>query len=342
MDVHSQAKVKSSPYYFVLILILLVGALFLSLNILQKPRGVSCTLEAKICPDGSSVGRVPPNCEFAPCPIILTTPAIQNIDDSCDSNDDCLLINKDVGIDCCGSNKCQSIDYSQDKWIAVNIRWQLNQMQNYCPGDEKCSTCFPKPINNRFDAVCRNNLCKKVPLPKSLDQNQEVNSSGWRSYIDPTNNFSIKYPSDWIYQNACEGGDREEKYPCFHSPDFKVREAGVLFGNPSAGGEIILFVDQAIKMDVETGWIVLPLCPKNIYEYQFPCNKLQIGDIEAWRSSVISSEAIPSYPVAPNTIHLSFIHNGFHYRWTGYYNDQSKNEVVEVFDKMLSTFKFVD
>ncbi len=31
--------------------------------------GVACTLEAKICPDGSSVGRVPPDCEFAPCPI---------------------------------------------------------------------------------------------------------------------------------------------------------------------------------------------------------------------------------------------------------------------------------
>src|SRR3989344_4617852 len=27
-----------------------------------------CTLEAKLCPDGSSVGRVGPDCEFAPCP----------------------------------------------------------------------------------------------------------------------------------------------------------------------------------------------------------------------------------------------------------------------------------
>ncbi|OGK24107.1 hypothetical protein A3F58_04015 [Candidatus Roizmanbacteria bacterium RIFCSPHIGHO2_12_FULL_37_9b] len=27
-----------------------------------------CSLEAKICPDGSTVGRVGPNCEFAPCP----------------------------------------------------------------------------------------------------------------------------------------------------------------------------------------------------------------------------------------------------------------------------------
>lgn len=27
-----------------------------------------CTKEALICPDGSSVGRTGPNCEFAPCP----------------------------------------------------------------------------------------------------------------------------------------------------------------------------------------------------------------------------------------------------------------------------------
>ncbi len=32
------------------------------------PGGTACTLEAKICPDGSYVGRTGPNCEFAPCP----------------------------------------------------------------------------------------------------------------------------------------------------------------------------------------------------------------------------------------------------------------------------------
>ena len=34
------------------------------------PQQKSCTLEAKICPDGSAVGRSGPNCEFDPCPII--------------------------------------------------------------------------------------------------------------------------------------------------------------------------------------------------------------------------------------------------------------------------------
>lgn len=29
---------------------------------------VACTMEAKLCPDGSAVGRVGSSCEFAPCP----------------------------------------------------------------------------------------------------------------------------------------------------------------------------------------------------------------------------------------------------------------------------------
>ncbi|OGD32489.1 hypothetical protein A3C91_02560 [Candidatus Azambacteria bacterium RIFCSPHIGHO2_02_FULL_52_12] len=29
---------------------------------------IACTMEAKLCPDGSAVGRVGSSCEFAPCP----------------------------------------------------------------------------------------------------------------------------------------------------------------------------------------------------------------------------------------------------------------------------------
>lgn len=32
------------------------------------PAGIACTMEAKLCPDGSAVGRTGPHCEFAPCP----------------------------------------------------------------------------------------------------------------------------------------------------------------------------------------------------------------------------------------------------------------------------------
>lgn len=35
---------------------------------LPPPEQIACTMEAKVCPDGSAVGRSGPNCEFSPCP----------------------------------------------------------------------------------------------------------------------------------------------------------------------------------------------------------------------------------------------------------------------------------
>lgn len=33
----------------------------------------ACTMEAFVCPDGTSVGRTGPNCSFAPCPTPTST-----------------------------------------------------------------------------------------------------------------------------------------------------------------------------------------------------------------------------------------------------------------------------
>ncbi len=38
---------------------------------------VACTLEAKVCPDGSSVGRTGPNCEFTACPVVVVPPVTE-------------------------------------------------------------------------------------------------------------------------------------------------------------------------------------------------------------------------------------------------------------------------
>ena len=37
-----------------------------------SPNNIVCTMEARICPDGSAVGRSGPNCEFAPCPTAVS------------------------------------------------------------------------------------------------------------------------------------------------------------------------------------------------------------------------------------------------------------------------------
>lgn len=55
----------------VLILLLGVGG-FVYRHVMETtapPTQVACTMDAKVCPDGSGVGRVAPLCEFAPCPL---------------------------------------------------------------------------------------------------------------------------------------------------------------------------------------------------------------------------------------------------------------------------------
>jgi uncharacterized protein len=42
-----------------------------------KCEPIACTAEAKLCPDGSAVGRVGPDCEFAECPTNKTTTELQ-------------------------------------------------------------------------------------------------------------------------------------------------------------------------------------------------------------------------------------------------------------------------
>lgn len=60
----------------VLVIILIItgiagGAYYLRMiSPTSLPNQKACTQEAKLCPDGSSVGRTGPNCEFTPCPAI--------------------------------------------------------------------------------------------------------------------------------------------------------------------------------------------------------------------------------------------------------------------------------
>ncbi len=53
----------------ILVFGLLIVSGFLLLRTSEKPLvEQACTQEAMVCPDGSTVGRTGPNCEFAPCP----------------------------------------------------------------------------------------------------------------------------------------------------------------------------------------------------------------------------------------------------------------------------------
>jgi hypothetical protein len=71
---------KSSHLMIIAIILAVIAVIAVAVYVIgmkyfpSKSKQVACTLEAKICPDGSSVGRTGPNCEFAACPIVAPTP----------------------------------------------------------------------------------------------------------------------------------------------------------------------------------------------------------------------------------------------------------------------------
>ena len=58
----------------VLVIALIAGGAYYFSKV-KTPALKICTMDAKVCPDGSSVGRVGPNCEFAACPIPKSSPS---------------------------------------------------------------------------------------------------------------------------------------------------------------------------------------------------------------------------------------------------------------------------
>lgn len=62
--------------YILLLLLAAIGAtavVWLNTND-KSTQPIACTMEAKLCPDGSAVGRSGPNCEFAECPAVVPAP----------------------------------------------------------------------------------------------------------------------------------------------------------------------------------------------------------------------------------------------------------------------------
>lgn len=93
-----------------------------------------CTQDAKICPDGSAVGRIPPDCDFAPCP--------ERGKDWCESDDDCICGGIDTQTNDCFVGNRQYYDVFVDKG---------QDCPDFCTG-----------IDGRMQTRCVDNMCALV------------------------------------------------------------------------------------------------------------------------------------------------------------------------------------
>lgn len=59
---------KSIKIIILIILSVIICGVIFKFFILPKDEGVACTMDAKLCSDGSAVGRIAPDCQFDLCP----------------------------------------------------------------------------------------------------------------------------------------------------------------------------------------------------------------------------------------------------------------------------------
>ena len=137
--------------------IILVGLILLAIFVtgcstkMNSEKPIACTQEAKICPDGSSVGRTGPNCEFAPCPKETY---------SCQQDSDCVLaINLN---ECCSCPAAYlKADVEKNESLAIYEHGKDYRNRKYNTG-EVCSdvACSPCPNPYMYDLKCIEGQCK--------------------------------------------------------------------------------------------------------------------------------------------------------------------------------------
>lgn len=71
-------KIVSLVILLLVVIVAIGGYWFFMVD--NEVQQVACTMEAKICPDGSSVGRTGPKCEFVACPEVVNQPVTNHPD----------------------------------------------------------------------------------------------------------------------------------------------------------------------------------------------------------------------------------------------------------------------
>jgi hypothetical protein len=62
---------KNRSFFIIIASLFLIAGAAMAIIPLLSQKEKACTMEAKLCPDGSSVGRIGPDCEFAECSKII-------------------------------------------------------------------------------------------------------------------------------------------------------------------------------------------------------------------------------------------------------------------------------
>lgn len=164
---------------------------------------------------------------------------------SCSKDADCRLVNKKLGFGCCWAGACEALNYSEDKWIALNKEWFEDVQEKNCPSKPECGPapmCAVRAIDTNFSAKCISSQCKKVQITANITV-PEVNLTGNLTMpnvtINETNNVTGNGEPDLL--NDTFNG------PLVATADQLVTDnlTGILFGN----GTYLLVLEDISTVD---------------------------------------------------------------------------------------------
>ncbi len=141
---------------------------------IKSDKGVVCTMDAKECPDGSFVARIPPDCEFAGCPEVTCIKEGEtfSVDEHPDFIPECCNGLKSVQEYKIIDNQCEFI---YDFAVCINCG------NHECgPGENKCN-CLED--------------CEE--FEEETEEIEEIDISSWPTYQNEELGFKFKHPSDW-------------------------------------------------------------------------------------------------------------------------------------------------
>lgn len=198
----------ASIILLIIISIIIVGgtAYYFSKKKTEVPEQIACTMEAKLCPDGSSVDRQGPKCEFAACPQATATDQVV----SWQTND------KFTGFDKIATyikTKNPSVPILLPTQLpeSLTLTWQLSQNESfdlYASADVKSNGYY---VSIYYGKNCGANACFGAAF--TAERGQALFTDGTEQVALANNIVGYYYPRScggscspqqitWLYQGV--------------------------------------------------------------------------------------------------------------------------------------------
>ena len=229
----------------------------------------------------------------------------------CKEENECIL--RDIVVNA----PCSPCDISSSEYQCVSKeearRIQEEQSEKY--GTSPCSPCPPQEISDkRFKCICEENKCVKV----------EDETADWKTYRNEEYGFEIKYPHSWIVY---------VKYKMIHISNFSEEQITEMITKESLDENYNLLIVHCYNQKIED-WLSQQKISADKLGMDCHNEEIKIGSYNGYKNicSYADEKELYNKVLWNDNVTCSFENS---------LPPKCLSEECEIFNQMLSTFKFI-